>query len=205
MSRILALHGYLQTGSVLSSRLGHLRKANPFKRAGCQFFFIDGPYLVVRDDDGEPHGHILAGGDDARDDDAGGDDAGGDDAGRSWWRFSGGPSPTTGPSQSYKYDGIEASVRLIERAVVEHEIDTILGFSQGAAMAAYFCATQDVSRLGVKRMLAYAGFFTEGSEAREADAGPCADFIGRGQNPLGGRDWGCDHHGREVTRGGGDF
>lgn len=158
MSRILALHGYLQTGSVLSSRLGHLRKANPFKRAGCQFFFIDGPYLVVRDDDGEPHGHILAGGDDARDDDAGGDDAGGDDAGRSWWRFSGGPSPTTGPSQSYKYDGIEASVRLIERAVVEHEIDTILGFSQGAAMAAYFCATQDVSRLGVKRMLAYAGF-----------------------------------------------
>ena len=45
-ARVLALHGYLQTGSVLSSRIGHLRKSNPFKRAGCQFFFLG----VCRDD-----------------------------------------------------------------------------------------------------------------------------------------------------------
>ena len=157
-ARVLALHGYLQTGSVLSSRMGHLRKSTPFKQS-CEFFFVDAPYLVVREGDetgDERHGHVLAGGDNGD-----GDGAVDDSAGRSWWQFRGGPSSTsatTRPSQSSEYDGIEISVRLIEQAVIEHRIDTILGFSQGAAMAAYFCATQDVGRLGVKRMLSYAGF-----------------------------------------------
>ena len=127
-------------------------------RTPCSPCSPDAPYLVVQEDeetDGACHGHVLAGGDDADDDGA---------VGRSWWQFrpstSSNPSTssTLRPSQSTTYDGIEVSVRLIEEAVIEHRIDTILGFSQGAAMAAYFCATQDVSRLGVKRMLAYAGF-----------------------------------------------
>ena len=162
-ARVLALHGYLQTGSVLSSRVGHLRKSTPIKQGACEFIFLDAPYRVEVEEEeeeeeggGARHRHVLALGDNGD-----GNGGVGDSAGRSWWQFRGGtsrPSASTRPSQSTKYDGIEVSVRLIERAVVEHKIDTIMGFSQGAAMAAYFCATQDVGRLGVKRLLAYAGF-----------------------------------------------
>lgn len=153
-ARVLALHGYLQTGSVLSSRVGHLRKSTPLKQGACEFIFLDAPYRVEVEEEeeegGARHRHVLALGDNGD-----GNGGVGDSAGRSWWQFRGG---TSRPSASTKYDGIEVSVRLIERAVVEHKIDTIMGFSQGAAMAAYFCATQDVGRLGVKRLLAYAGF-----------------------------------------------
>ena len=112
--------------------------------------FIDAPFVVVRDeDDVESDRQVLAS-DDGEPLDA--------SMGRSWWQFGTPSGMERRPSQSFEYSGIDVSINLIQEAIRKHQIDTILGFSQGAAMAAYFCATQDTPSLGIKRLIAYAGF-----------------------------------------------
>lgn len=178
--RVLCLHGYLQDASVFSSRLGHLRKTNPLKRE-CEFTFLNAPFVVVEDvlddnrelEDGEgveddedgEHGENVLDGRYHRqvlaDEVAESSDGASVVIGRSWWQFSSSASSTSAtvrPSQSFEYAGVDVSVGAIRQAIKEHRIDTIMGFSQGAAMAAYFAATQDVADLGVRRLLTYAGF-----------------------------------------------
>lgn len=156
---MLCLHGYLQDAKVFSSRLGHLRKTNPFKR-DVTFTFLDAPFEVLADeDDDTEHRQMLS-------EDLG-DDAG-VSIGRSWWQFSSSsPSSSARPSQSFEYRGVEESVARIRNAIEENHIDTLMGFSQGAAMAAYFAATQDVAGLGIKRLLTYAGFLPKDPKVAE--------------------------------------
>ena len=159
---MLCLHGYLQDAKVFSSRLGHLRKTNPFKRE-VTFTFLDAPFEVLADeDDDTQHRQVLS-------EDLG-DDAG-VSIGRSWWQFSSSSSSPSSssarPSQSFEYRGVEESVVRIRNAIEEHHIDTLMGFSQGAAMAAYFAATQDVAGLGIKRLLTYAGFLPKDPKVAE--------------------------------------
>lgn len=114
--RLLCLHGYAQNGDFFRVRTGALRKA--LKRA--DFHFIDAPYparagFIQEDVDG----------------------ANGRGPALGWWDFEG---ETSRPSTSAKYSGLEEALRNVHQ-VIEREgpFDGILGFSQGATLAAMLC------------------------------------------------------------------
>ncbi|KAF4791091.1 Esterase OVCA2 [Turdus rufiventris] len=113
--RLLALHGYRQSARRLRQRTGALRKA---LRGRAELVAIDAPH------------RLPAGAE---------DDPDGDDPPRGWW-FSG-PGTFEAGEAAAAPAGLEESLSAVAAALAEHgPFDGLLGFSQGAALAAMVCA-----------------------------------------------------------------
>ncbi|NXP04958.1 OVCA2 Esterase, partial [Thinocorus orbignyianus] len=113
--RLLGLHGYRQSGRRFHQRTGALRKA---LRGCAELVAVDAPHLV-------PGG--------------GGEDDDGGDPPRGWW-FSR-PDAFDAGEVAAAPAGLEESLSAVEAAMAEHgPFDGLLGFSQGAALAAMVCA-----------------------------------------------------------------
>ena len=114
--RVLCLHGYGQNGEALRDRSGAFRK--PFKKSRFELTYVDAPFTCA-----EASGEAAA--------DVAADAA----TQRAWWRAS--------EDGVARYDGWAASrAQLVAawRAEGGGGFDGILGFSQGAAVAAMLCA-----------------------------------------------------------------
>ncbi|XP_064251191.1 esterase OVCA2 [Passer domesticus] len=113
--RLLALHGYRQSARRLRQRTGALRKA---LRGRAELVPIDAPH------------RLPAGAE---------DDPDGDDPPRGWW-FSG-PGTFEAGEAAAAPAGLEESLSAVAAALREQgPFDGLLGFSQGAALAAMVCA-----------------------------------------------------------------
>ncbi|XP_061326042.1 esterase OVCA2 [Pezoporus flaviventris] len=111
--RLLALHGYRQSGPRFRQRTGALRKA---LRGRAELVPVSAPHTVP-----------------------GGGEDGNDDPPRGWW-FSG-PGTFEAAEAAAEPAGLEESLSAVAAALAEHgPIDGLLGFSQGAALAAMVCA-----------------------------------------------------------------
>ncbi|XP_017687970.1 PREDICTED: esterase OVCA2 [Lepidothrix coronata] len=114
--RLLALHGYRQSARRLRQRTGALRKA---LRGRAELLPIDAPHPVSSA--------------------AAQDDPDGDDPPRGWW-FSG-PGTFEASEAAAAPEGLEESLSAVAAALAEQgPFDGLLGFSQGAALAAMVCA-----------------------------------------------------------------
>ncbi|NXK44445.1 OVCA2 Esterase, partial [Chauna torquata] len=112
--RLLALHGYRQSERRFRQRTGALRKA---LRGRAELVALSAP-------------HPVPGGE---------DDGDSDDPPRGWW-FSG-PGTFEAVEVAEAPAGLEESLSAVAAALVEHgPFDGLLGFSQGAALAAMVCA-----------------------------------------------------------------
>ncbi|NXD31861.1 OVCA2 Esterase, partial [Spelaeornis formosus] len=113
--RLLALHGYRQSARRFHQRTGALRKA---LRGRAELLAIDAPHLLPTAAEDEPNG---------------------DDPPRGWW-FSG-PGTFEAGEAAAAPTGLEESLSAVAAALAEHgPFDGLLGFSQGAALAAMVCA-----------------------------------------------------------------
>ncbi|XP_072209345.1 esterase OVCA2 [Excalfactoria chinensis] len=111
--RLLALHGYRQSERRFRQRTGALRKA---LRGRAELVAIDAPHLVP-----------------------GAEDETNDDPPRGWW-FSR-PGTFEASEAADEPAGLEESLQAVAAALRERgPIDGLLGFSQGAALAAMVCA-----------------------------------------------------------------
>ena len=120
--RILALHGYLQSGPVFRSRTGSLRKK---LKSSCEFVFAEGPHEVAQ-----------PGGGDVRSCGGGGEE----EAKRAWW-LAPAEENQLRPRDTSTCVGVEASLQALEQVLRdEGPFDGVLGFSQGGAAAAILCA-----------------------------------------------------------------
>jgi predicted esterase len=110
--RVLCLHGYGQSGKFFRERIGSLRKA--LKAHVSEFACPDAPFVATAS--------FL--------------DGRGEDA-RSWWVWEDGEER---PSLSFEYRGLDETFEALN-AICEAEgpFDGVLGFSQGAALAAMLC------------------------------------------------------------------
>ena len=115
-ARILCLHGYAQNGEFFRSRTGALRKA---LKAVADFHFIDAPHTATAEflgDVPEERGSALG------------------------WFNVGETAPGSRPATSTQYVGVDAALSRVRLAVeADGPFDGILGFSQGATLAAYCC------------------------------------------------------------------
>ncbi|XP_071303863.1 esterase OVCA2 [Agelaius tricolor] len=113
--RLLALHGYRQSALRLRQRTGALRKA---LRGRAELVAIDAPHRLPSSAEDDPDG---------------------DDPPRGWW-FSG-PGTFEAGEAAAAPAGLEESLSAVAAALAEHgPFDGLLGFSQGAALAAMVCA-----------------------------------------------------------------
>ncbi|XP_015736461.1 esterase OVCA2 isoform X1 [Coturnix japonica] len=111
--RLLALHGYRQSERRFRQRTGALRKA---LRGHAELVTLDAPHLVP-----------------------GCDDETNDDPPRGWW-FSR-PGSFEASEAADEPAGLEESLRVVATAMEERgPFDGLLGFSQGAALAAMLCS-----------------------------------------------------------------
>uniref|UniRef100_A0A8B9ZV24 Esterase OVCA2 n=1 Tax=Anas zonorhyncha TaxID=75864 RepID=A0A8B9ZV24_9AVES len=114
--RLLALHGYRQSGRRFHQRTGALRKA---LRGRAELVTFDAPHLVP------------GGGEE--------DDGDGGDPPRGWW-FSR-PGAFEAAEAAEEPAGLTEALRAVEEALEKlGPFDGLLGFSQGAALAAMVCA-----------------------------------------------------------------
>ncbi|KAM9257443.1 esterase OVCA2 [Cariama cristata] len=112
--RLLGLHGYRQSERRFHQRTGALRKA---LRGRAELVAVSAPHPVP----------------------GGGEDDDGDDPPRGWW-FSG-PGTFEAGEVAAAPAGLEESLSAVAAALAEHgPFDGLLGFSQGAALAAMVCA-----------------------------------------------------------------
>ncbi|XP_068272003.1 esterase OVCA2 [Nyctibius grandis] len=112
--RLLGLHGYRQSARRFRQRTGALRKA---LRGRAELVAVSAPHAVPG-----------CGEDDDR-----------DDPPRGWW-FSG-PGTFEAGEAAAAPAGLEESLSAVAAALAEHgPFDGLLGFSQGAALAAMVCA-----------------------------------------------------------------
>ncbi|XP_025903777.1 esterase OVCA2 [Nothoprocta perdicaria] len=110
--RLLGLHGYRQNERRFRERTGALRKA---LRGRAELVTLSAPHRVP-DGDGDS-----------------------DDDPRAWW-FSG-PGTFEAREEAAAPDGLDESLSAVAAALAEHgPFDGLLGFSQGAALAAMACA-----------------------------------------------------------------
>ncbi|XP_064323675.1 esterase OVCA2 [Phalacrocorax carbo] len=113
--RLLGLHGYRQSERRFRQRTGALRKA---LRGRAELVAVSAPHPVPGGEDG---------------------DGDGDDPPRGWW-FSG-PGTFEAGEAAAAPAGLEESLSAVAAALAEHgPFDGLLGFSQGAALAAMVCA-----------------------------------------------------------------
>ncbi|KAJ7291044.1 serine hydrolase FSH [Mycena rebaudengoi] len=138
---VLVLHGYSQNASIFSKRLGALRK-----QCGkhVDFVFVDGP-LVLQPADlsgSAPQGTSTA----ATLDALGASEASDTDIPRAWWSWK--PDRT-------EAIGLPESLVTLRDVLKTRTFDGVLGFSQGAAMAALLAALLERPHL-------YPPFLTDG-------------------------------------------
>ena len=115
-ARVLCLHGYAQNGDFFRQRTGALRKA---LKSVVDFHFLDAPFPATAEflgDVPEDRGAALG------------------------WFNVGETTPGSRPATSAQYVGVEEALQCVSRCVRDHgPFDGILGFSQGATIAAFCC------------------------------------------------------------------
>ncbi|KAL1530581.1 hypothetical protein AB1Y20_001481 [Prymnesium parvum] len=136
--RFLCLHGYGQNGAFFRTRTGALRKA----LKSADFYFLDAPYTArasfIQDE-------ALRG------------------AALSWWDFE---KRDSRPSKSEEYVGLEAALERVRLAIErDGPFDGILGFSQGATLAAMLCLLPPAPP-PVKLVVLVAAFLPQGADMR---------------------------------------
>ena len=112
--RILCLHGYAQNATFFRKRTGSLRTST---KAIAEYHFLDAPFPATA--------AFLAGGS-------------ADDRGEmlSWWQWEDAERAAT----STEYLGLETTLERVRSCLAEHgPFDGVLGFSQGATLAALLC------------------------------------------------------------------
>lgn len=125
--RVLCLHGYRQDGQSFKSKLGGFRKAT---KSILDPVFLDAPHVIPEsstDEDNIAEPNVPDG--------------------RGWWFSS---SKKSFDAQEYTdvCVGFDDSVKTVEKACCSlGPFDGILGFSQGAAMAALILCLQSLGRL----------------------------------------------------------
>ncbi|NXD11589.1 OVCA2 Esterase, partial [Nothocercus nigrocapillus] len=132
--RLLGLHGYRQNERRFRERTGALRKA---LRGRAELVTLSAPHPVP----------------------GGGNDSDSDDDPRAWW-FSG-PGTFEAREEAAAPEGLDESLSAVAAALAEHgPFDGLLGFSQGAALAAMVCALRAAgdSRFPVAFAVLVAGF-----------------------------------------------
>ena len=116
-ARVLCLHGYAQNAEFFRQRTGALRKG--LKSVVEEFVFLDAPHPATAEflgDVPEERGSALG------------------------WFNVGETSPGARPAISAQYVGVDAALERIRTAIQDQgPFDGILGFSQGATLAAYCC------------------------------------------------------------------
>lgn len=113
--KILACHGFLQDGATFRNRTGSFRRA--CKSRVADFVFIDAPIIVSDEQATATLGFTKTGG-------------------PSWWAVGGAGNNNDDDDD----DGLELSFAALRQAVLTHQPDGLLRFSQGATMISLFLA-----------------------------------------------------------------
>jgi pimeloyl-ACP methyl ester carboxylesterase len=126
--RLLCLHGFVQNGNVFSERTGSLRKAT---KSVCEWAFVDAPHSAKG---------AFPESESSLSDADGGDPLG-------WWTSGENCTASDGtwvrPSVSRAAVGFDESLDLLRSVLhLQGPFDGVLGFSQGAAMAAQLLAAE---------------------------------------------------------------
>lgn len=136
-ARLLCLHGYAQNGDFFRQRTGSLRKA---LKAVADFTFVDAPHLATADflgDVPEDRGAALG------------------------WFNVGERTPGARPAISAQYVGVQEALVRVSRAIADHgPFDGLLGFSQGATLAAYCCMHPEALAVSDKQPFRFAILFS---------------------------------------------
>ncbi|XP_061659947.1 esterase OVCA2 [Syngnathoides biaculeatus] len=120
--RVLCLHGYRQNGASFREKTGALRKLLKKK---VNFVYVDAPHLL--------EGAQGSGGEEPER--------------RGWWFSDPGARTFSAQQRCEESSGLDESVAAVLQAVRrDGPFDGILGFSQGAALAAMLCALQESGR-----------------------------------------------------------
>ncbi|GAA94108.1 uncharacterized protein L969DRAFT_93493 [Mixia osmundae IAM 14324] len=118
--RILCLHGYLQNGAIVSRKWGALRR----ELAGfAELDFVDAPHIIAKPDSSTDLSSFGA-------EDVGSSDDDPSSVPRSWW------DARDGPSGRREIHGYTESLAYLHPMLIKNKYDAVIGFSQGAAMAA---------------------------------------------------------------------
>ncbi|EJD40334.1 FSH1-domain-containing protein [Auricularia subglabra TFB-10046 SS5] len=129
MTRILALHGYTQNSYIFSKRLGAIRKACG---KDIEFVFLDGPHVLAAADVNFGNLDVVETKPEPTEP---------EEIPRAWWR-----SDETGTN----YRGVEQSLLFLRDHLLKEKYNGVLGFSQGATMAAILAATLEQPSLAEK-------------------------------------------------------
>ncbi|XP_023223450.1 esterase OVCA2-like [Centruroides sculpturatus] len=139
--KILCLHGYRQDAGYFKEKFGGFRK---IVKNVAELVFIDAPHIIPNDNPAE--GSCLR-------------------PGRGWWFTQ--KEKTFDPRlDSNVCVGFDESLQLIKETFEAHgHFDGILGFSQGAALAALLCALQQNKELeySFNFVILIAGFISRSS------------------------------------------
>nr|XP_056721366.1 esterase OVCA2 [Euleptes europaea] len=118
--RLLCLHGYRQDAGSFRARSGALRKA---LRGRAELLFVDAPHVVAARPGEASLLEPL------------------DSSARGWWFSNPQEGTFSALEETSSCKGLEESLEAVAEACAEHSpIDGLLGFSQGAALAALICA-----------------------------------------------------------------
>ncbi|XP_061558295.1 LOW QUALITY PROTEIN: esterase OVCA2 [Phycodurus eques] len=125
--RVLCLHGYRQNGASFREKTGALRK---LLKKNVDFVYVDAPHLLEQAQES-----------------AGAREGGEDPDRRGWWFSDPGARTFSAHLRCDESSGLDESVAAVRQAVRRHgPFDGVLGFSQGAALAAVLCALQESQR-----------------------------------------------------------
>ncbi|RDX53785.1 hypothetical protein OH76DRAFT_1479564 [Lentinus brumalis] len=134
VKKVLMLHGYAQNANIFSKRMRALRNACG---KDVEFVFIDAPHVLVPVDFADAF-RAKPGTSSLSDSGAQGTSTDSDSdpalAPRYWWNLKADPAARS------KTIGVEDSILLLRDVLSKDHYDGILGFSQGAAMAALVAA-----------------------------------------------------------------
>lgn len=150
--KVLALHGFMQSGQVFREKTGSFRKS--LKAHIGEVVWVDGPYPA------QTGGAAAA-------EEQGEEGGSGGGGGRSWWRWTdekgGDGAPVERPSKALFYTGVDEALALLRGELNAHRPDALLGFSQGATAAALLLASlaagQEQQEQHVPRFAILAGGF----------------------------------------------
>ncbi|KAK7460837.1 Family of serine hydrolases 3 [Stygiomarasmius scandens] len=115
--RVLVLHGFTQNANIFSNRLGALRK----QAKGVEMVFLDAPHILELAD--VPGDFYAIGGPPRSTDPA--------STPRAWWRWN---------TDSLKAIGLQDTLAYLRDRLSAERFDGVMGFSQGAALAALLSA-----------------------------------------------------------------
>ncbi|KAH9944773.1 serine hydrolase FSH [Amylocystis lapponica] len=119
--RVLMLHGYAQSATIFSKRMGALRKACGKE---IELVFIDAPHVLTPVDLAEQFSTSELGAEEASDQDPA-------LTPRCWWKSD---------KALAQMNGLEDTLRLLRDLLHKDHYDGVFGFSQGACLAAILAA-----------------------------------------------------------------